>query len=199
MFKKLPNDPTGPTAARVGVTTSMSFDQMAAEQAAKQAAASAERRAAGDPSQYQYQDPQTVMNTALMTGTGNKTGPSAKPLHGAMVPSGTDFRASDINGPTFSDYFGMNDPPRYSTAVPSSSTAVPMLDPPPKGASRVRQPQSDLMKFGGRRLLCKSKKGGKRVVKSKSKSKSKSAKRCRRNRVKAMRSRRAHRRYMMTV
>jgi hypothetical protein len=51
----------------------------------------------------------------------------------------------------------------------------------------------------GSRGLRKSKKGGKRVVKSKSKSKSKSAKRCRRNRVKAMRSRRAHRRYMMTV
>ena len=40
------------------------------------------------------------------------------------------------------------------------------------------------------RCLRRGKKGG-RVVKS--------AKRCRRNRVKAMRSRRAHRRYMMTV
>ena len=103
-----------------------------------------------------------------------------------MVPSGTDFHASDTTGPTFADYFGgfTNDPPRYSTDVPSSSTDVPMIAPPPRGASRVRQP--DLMKLGGRRLSRKSKKGGKKGVR-----KSASVKRCRR---KGKRSRKVHRR-----
>ena len=191
MFKKLPNEnkPTGSTAASVGVSTSVSFDQMAAEQAAKQAAERAQQQA--DATSLLPYDRQAVMNAAFMTGGPvPTTGPSAKPLHGAIVPSGTDFRASNSNGPTFADYF--SDPSRYSTAVPSystvvpsSSTAVSMLAPPPKGASRVRQ--QNFMKFeGGRRLLCKSKKGGKKGV-----IKSASVKRCRR---KGKRSRKDHRR-----
>lgn len=185
MFKQLPNEPTGATAARVDVSTSMSFDQMKAKQAAKQAAERAQQQA-DDTTLLPY-DRQAVMNTAFMTGGPvPTTGPSAKPLNGAMVPSGTDFHASDTTGPTFADYFGgfTNDPPRYSTDVPSSSTDVPMIAPPPRGASRVRQP--DLMKLGGRRLSRKSKKGGKKGVR-----KSASVKRCRR---KGKRSRKVHRR-----
>ena len=193
MFKQLPNEPTGATAARVDVSTSMSFDQMKAKQAAKQAAERAQQQA-DDTTLLPY-DRQAVMNTAFMTGGPvPTTGPSAKPLNGAMVPSGTDFHASDTTGPTFADYFGgfTNDPlrystdvPSYSTVVPSSSTAVSMLAPPPKGASRVRQ--QNFMKFeGGRRLSRKSKKGGKKGVR-----KSASVKRCRR---KGKRSRKVHRR-----
>ena len=168
MFKKLFNGPTGTVSGpTVTVTPSMSFDQMAAEQNAKRAAALAERRAAGDPSQLKYVVPQDVMNAALMTGTGVKTG--SMPSNGSLPSTvGVSYATNPIpNASSFSDYFQPNP---YAIA------------PPPSGTSRVRQSQTDLIKFGGRRLLCKSKKGVR---------KSASRKRCRR---KGKRSRKAQRR-----
>jgi hypothetical protein len=168
--KKLPNESSGPTSARVGVSTSIPFDEMAAKLAADQAA----KLAAQQEADYTIlpRNSKAVINTALLTGTGVNTGlmPSL-PLPSTV---GLSYDPKPIlNARSFSDH--LTNPPAVSNYA---------IAPPPKGASRVRQPV-DLMKFdGGRGSSYKSKKGGKKGVR-----RSASRKRCRR---KGKRSRKAH-------
>ena len=191
MFKKLLNGSTGTVSGpTVTVTPSMPFDQMAAEQNAKRAAALAERQAAGDPSQLAYVDPQNVMNTALMTGTGvNMPSPGSLASPGSLPSNGWQPSTRGANYTPVPTGLGFKDSFKANPYAPAPS-AIP---PPPSGASRPKRNDpgdangtGDFMTFGGRRLLCKSKKGGKKVVR-----RSASGKRCRR---KAKRSRKAHRR-----
>lgn len=183
-YKPMPKGPTG-SATMTGPTVSFNQDAKRADDLA----ALAERRAAGDISQLEYVDPRTVMNAALMTGTGVKTVSSAPPSGRALYSNEASANYTpDPNAPSFANYFGgfINDAP--STAVPSSYVPSSyVLAPPPSGASRPKRNADDLMKFGGgtHRGLCKSKKGGKKGSR-----RSVSGKRCRR---KAMRSRRASR------
>ena len=180
-YKTMPKGPTG-SATMAGPTVSFNQD---AKRAADLAALN-ERRSAGDISQLVNVDPQTVMNAALMTGV--KTVSSAPPSGRALYSNEASANYTpNPNAPSFANYFGgfINDAP--STAVPSSYVPNPYaIAAPPKGASRPSRNAGDLMKFGGRRWSCKSKKGGKKGVR-----RSASRKRCRR---KGKRSRKAHRR-----
>ena len=196
MFKNLSTGPSGATAAKVGVSTSKPFEQIASAQAAKLAADLAERRAAGDTSQYQYKNPQDVMAAAFKQSPGGPPVPTMKQSQPPNLMDEPDFFAA-AGSRNYQDW------PAVSSSLPDGLAGLKV----PLGFSQTK-PKLTVADFAAKAkagLLNELPTGGnshrRSALKAKRsrKSKSKSAKRCRRNRVKAMRSRRAHRRYMMTV
>ena len=188
MFKKLP---TGATAANVGVSTSIPFNQIAAERDAKLAADLAERRAAGDTSQYQYQDPQDVMAAAFKQSPGGPV-PTMKQRQQPNLMDEPDF-FTQVGSKNYQDW------PAVSSSLPVGLAGLRV----PLGVGQTQQLQSMIPKQTAEDFAAKAKAGllnelptggnshRRSALKAKRSRKSKSVKRCRR---KGKRSRKVHRR-----